>query len=430
MTIPFGRPTGALPLGTATRLFTLPNWPGILFKQVASEAELSDIGGGVAYLSATGEWGVIHIGATMASAPVPTAICNSGNSYGWSASVLYDYGDGVTAANIPVSNNMAYQATVRGEDAAAMAARVELGLNNPASIAAGSEAIYIGNRFGNLQLTGTGLSYTSPPAMRVAVVNRADHGVLMRFGTDLRGWMSTHISLGRMKEPFNDLVKPSLLAGMSSDVAKLANKVIARWQTDGTLNAEPKIGVVTDWKSGQTQASVIKTGLGRVMPVWVGNKSSDAAHQPVVTAQLYVSNAPTVTYPFQFPVIEQFMPTGMPADLFKDIATWHKLASAYDGTLNRFKRLESSLVALSDSTNKVFGHYQAIDLLYSDLRELTIPEDPVEAAAFTPSIAIQGGDRAGIHGLYDNNLITGNYSRAWIELIQEFYLQVENEARN
>jgi len=438
--LPFGRPPDAVPVPGTTNLFTLPHLPGILCKDVANHKELEHTSQAVGYYAAgCPERSVLIYFGEHAEKQAPISIFRSSSSNA-QPTRLFNYVDqGSTnrqMLNWKTPNDRYVQL------------RNLMGV--PSYGLTADRGCYFAQRMYNTVSNAIGGGYALLAAThRFAVVNRADYGILMTFGSGgatagynnikAHGFMTSKLFVGKADKLLKDNLA-ALSLGADADTANAITQAYNEYLAAGVFNSELFIGVTTNFN--HYEASYLQTGFaitapdvyatmstGRDVNLVTGAVVSDNWGGDNISVPLLVRAAPLDGTELGVPklLIDVNRYDGIPLDLIKDISTWHKMGSYMNTTLNKFNRAESG-VSMSTPWS-----------VYFDKTDLSYDVDPdyerqkaTLSVAATPSAAgfKSAMDDGSLLQAMSGNCITGDWFYKLRNYNRMIYDRAEEIIRN
>lgn len=429
----FTLPTGAIKLNGANNLFTLPKMPGVLFKKVLSLAEARSVGGGIAVMTADGSQGIALMPKTEAIMGLPTHM----NAGVLSSSVILD----TPSAAKPVFELKQAKSLMRPFS-------ISLGItdwpnvygdirfNNDTDeakiISAYLKHAPAGKRWVNgltpLPVgfkTLSGLSSSPSPVELThlcAVVCKADYGVLHWRSSGSAGWMSTHVTLGKAKGPLGQAID-ACIVDMPSDLKEFAARAKTTVMSSPLGESMPKIAIVSYWGGDSVVPNpVVQTGVAMCRPVLDDSTAGESIY--------IMSKQPRDLSPVACPEMTVGAVPGVPTELIKDIATWHRMAEATSPDTSVISQIPtvSTFPGGWDAYCQGFYVTDQMDPSSRKVVAAGVPVDPTALLNFNPSLSNRANHEWGWDLFYGGHA-SGDYATTMIRGIQYFYSCVEDEAK-
>jgi len=439
--LPFGRPPDAVAVPGTTHLFTLPHLPGILCKDVANHKELEHTSQAVGYYAATcPERSVQIFFGEHAQHQTPWPMFRSSSSNAQPAR-LFNFIDDNTNNKVMFNWKTANARYVELRDT--------MGIPNGGNTA--DRGCFFAPRT-KQQINTYGVNTGSallPATHRFAVVNRADYGVLFTYGSGgtsagynnikAQGFLTTKLFVGKAKRLIVDNLA-ALTLGADEDTAAAITQAVTEFAAAGTFDVDLYIGVTTSYN--QDQSSFLQTGFaltapdaaysgtyGRNVNLVTGVVISDDWGGDNISVPTLTRSAPLDGTEVGVPklLIDVNRYEGIPLDLIRDIATWHKMGSLMNTTLDTFNRATAGVSVASPWST----YFAKTDLSYDVDPDYERQKATLSVAA-TPSAAgfVSAMDDGDLLRAMSGNCVTGNWYYALRTFNRMIYGRAEEIIRN
>lgn len=423
----FKRPANAAQFRSASRLFTLPGCPGVLFKEVTCLQEIEDIQGGIAYATPDGLNMMAFIGHNMAS-PLPPNI----NQATYPGTTCHWNGVAVGMSYIPA---ITISGTTTGLKLLAGPFTEQYGhliAPHPDYITCSDVTLKEQSGASMIALSSSAYQYTHV----FAVVARADAGHLIKHVGYPRmiGWMSSLVAFGDMNAGMFGAYQ-DIVSTCDPRLVGCFNEAYLEMKNEGQFQRKPKLGLVTYWGGSMPRSGGGLETLWPDAPQFgaaicrprVDINTSNAATK--VFNSFVTSSSPTFAFPNAAPHMTLFDPPSVPASIKSGVAAWHRMAAAaeVDGCLypidfgninaNGWTELTVPLRKIADSKTALASTVSA-----------GIPADEAALATFKPSISKEENyDPFKKLFYHSQSLITGDYVSTFDDRVKALYLRAESK---
>lgn len=428
----FERPPNAVTWRGANTLFTLPNVPGMLFKEVIDYAEAEDFDCGIAYSSDDGESVLVLAGETATLCkPIVTALGSMWSGLG------DDLGNGTVShpslsALLPAYTPGNHESVpVRGKFAAMMGhdyRKYAVAYPHPRPdvtdviVSPPPEGAF-------LQIVAD--SMTTQAAYRAngahlrrafVPVCRASYGAVYKpKNFHIFGWLSTTCPLGEGYGAMRGGVD-QLKADAPNDIKPYIEEAFQELHAEGEYLGLAKCAIVTYFGSPVNQLAEPLVGVGFALPtvLYLGMTGSEGQY-----AHSLVKGGPTDSHPVVFPTIHMCSLPGVSDKLGPEVGAWHRfaLAAGDDGKLWPLKDLRDGggdWAVLATPIEVVME----MDTSFEDTIEAPIPIDPDELAAYNPSI-ISSSPTGQVLNTYYLDHVHGDLVPYYHHRVQRIYQRAE-----
>jgi len=426
--LPFGRPSGAIPVPGSKKLFTIAAIPGLLCKDVSSHAELEDLGGGVGYYHSTSvDKGFYALFGANARLIGIQKMLRSTAAAVVGKPMRYRATDNESDFPFASKGGISYTTQLQQDGSAEFGTVFDRG---PASMTKGCIVLPRQGRFMDA-------TFDLEPTHRFAIVNRADYGFILsaQDGFWFRGWMSNHLSLGPIKRVIHDR-KSSLYLGAKSETKQAILQALNELTLEGRFDGDTSIAVVTDYNKGSPNQG--KTGFAITAPFFMIEVSVNTIGTAGTYTETNVSGSVAVpTYQRSAPIsgAELGLPTfpkiyhfsDLPREVLLDIGTWHRLGENMDFRRNRFKRSDTQVpltVSIAEYNRLLGSVFSTTDSPRKALAALAASSVPVSDGYAT------GSDTSALLHCLTHNVCTGYVYSDLMTAVREIYSRAETITRD